>query len=220
MKCNNLLSMKNQGSDTNSRNQNFKPNKYVWKKYRRFLHNEVLKLNCKRIDFTWICIKIIENKQFRLKKDLEASILSGWRRLQILPCMASIRRRCTQNSDMPSQFCDYSSDCSLQSTQDSCGEDIHLVRKKKQRRTIQGVFSGIHGTKKRKYGGGQNALMAALKSCAKKKDLNEVRRIHADILNWGLLENDVYLGNALVNLYVRRWHRVQRCRRFTGTHCP
>ncbi|KAI5061774.1 hypothetical protein GOP47_0024279 [Adiantum capillus-veneris] len=46
-------------------------------------------------------------------------------------------------------------------------------------------------------------FVSLLKDCAKKKDLCQGSRIHADVRDSGLLENNTYLGNTLVNMYAK-----------------
>ncbi|KAI5080121.1 hypothetical protein GOP47_0005600 [Adiantum capillus-veneris] len=47
------------------------------------------------------------------------------------------------------------------------------------------------------------SFMTSLKACAKKKDLYQGSRIHADIRDSGLLEKDTCLGNMLVSMYTK-----------------
>ena len=46
-------------------------------------------------------------------------------------------------------------------------------------------------------------IVALLKAYAKHKDLENGRKLHADILQQKLLEKDLYLRNALINLYAK-----------------
>ena len=50
---------------------------------------------------------------------------------------------------------------------------------------------------------GFGRLMELLKACTKQKDLQNGARIHSYLLERGLLEKDVYLGNALIHLYAK-----------------
>jgi pentatricopeptide repeat protein len=45
--------------------------------------------------------------------------------------------------------------------------------------------------------------MSLLQSCAKKKDLQECAKIHADAVKNGLLSKDLYIANTLVSLYAK-----------------
>ena len=45
------------------------------------------------------------------------------------------------------------------------------------------------------------SILSSLKDCIKKRDLNKGSKIHAHILKRGFLENDIYVGSALVSLY-------------------
>ena len=47
------------------------------------------------------------------------------------------------------------------------------------------------------------ALVALLKTCADKNDLNKGRIIHSEITQKGILQHNVYLGTALVSLYAK-----------------
>ncbi|KAI5083629.1 hypothetical protein GOP47_0003372 [Adiantum capillus-veneris] len=47
------------------------------------------------------------------------------------------------------------------------------------------------------------SFVRSLKDCAKRKDLYQGSRIHADICDSGLLEKNAYLGNMLVTMYVK-----------------
>ncbi|KAI5076875.1 hypothetical protein GOP47_0008940 [Adiantum capillus-veneris] len=47
------------------------------------------------------------------------------------------------------------------------------------------------------------ALVASLKSCAKQKDLHTGCQLHADIVQSGLLQENVFVGNALVNMFAK-----------------
>ncbi|KAI5059667.1 hypothetical protein GOP47_0025986, partial [Adiantum capillus-veneris] len=47
------------------------------------------------------------------------------------------------------------------------------------------------------------SFMNSLKACAKKKNLTQGSRIHADIRASGLLEKDTYLRNTLVSMYAK-----------------
>lgn len=46
------------------------------------------------------------------------------------------------------------------------------------------------------------AIVVSLKVCAKQEDMGKGRKLHADILKRGLLSN-IFIGNALVNLYAK-----------------
>ena len=46
-------------------------------------------------------------------------------------------------------------------------------------------------------------FVALLKACAKKKDICEGTRLHADILKQGLLEKSPYLGSSLISMYTK-----------------
>eukprot|EP00250_Pteridium_aquilinum_P020023 c24673_g1_i1 orf=410-718(+) len=48
-----------------------------------------------------------------------------------------------------------------------------------------------------------HALVALLKTCAIEKDLHRGSEAHAVIVERGLLEKDVFVGNALVNMYAK-----------------
>ena len=47
------------------------------------------------------------------------------------------------------------------------------------------------------------SLVASIKVCTKQKDLQKGARIHSYLLKRGLLEKDIYLGNALIHLYAK-----------------
>ncbi|KAI5080335.1 hypothetical protein GOP47_0005814 [Adiantum capillus-veneris] len=47
------------------------------------------------------------------------------------------------------------------------------------------------------------SFMASLKACAQQKDLYQGCRIHADICDSGLLQENTYLGNTLVSMYAK-----------------
>eukprot|EP00250_Pteridium_aquilinum_P018936 c24234_g20_i1 orf=2-547(-) len=46
-------------------------------------------------------------------------------------------------------------------------------------------------------------LLALLKACTELKDVGKGRRIHTDILERGLLERHLSIGNALINMYAK-----------------
>ena len=46
-------------------------------------------------------------------------------------------------------------------------------------------------------------IVATLKLCAKQRDVVRGISVHAYILNRGLLHEDIYLGSALISLYIR-----------------
>ena len=45
------------------------------------------------------------------------------------------------------------------------------------------------------------SLLGLLKDCIRERDLSKGSKIHAHILRRGFLENDVYVGSALISLY-------------------
>ena len=45
------------------------------------------------------------------------------------------------------------------------------------------------------------SLLGLLKDCIRERDLSKGSKIHAHILKRGFLENDVYVGSALISLY-------------------
>ncbi|KAI5072782.1 hypothetical protein GOP47_0012888 [Adiantum capillus-veneris] len=47
------------------------------------------------------------------------------------------------------------------------------------------------------------AIVAALKSAAKVRDFHRGSQIHADLMGTGLLENNVFVGSSLVNMYAK-----------------
>ncbi|KAI5075041.1 hypothetical protein GOP47_0011002 [Adiantum capillus-veneris] len=47
------------------------------------------------------------------------------------------------------------------------------------------------------------SFVNSLKACAKRQDLYQGSRIHADIRDSGLLEKNIYLGNSLVSMYAK-----------------
>eukprot|EP00250_Pteridium_aquilinum_P009366 c18623_g2_i1 orf=439-903(+) len=49
----------------------------------------------------------------------------------------------------------------------------------------------------------RSTLLDLIKACSKQKDLDTGSRIHADILERGLLRKDISLGNALLSMYVK-----------------
>eukprot|EP00250_Pteridium_aquilinum_P019334 c24391_g4_i1 orf=349-705(+) len=46
-------------------------------------------------------------------------------------------------------------------------------------------------------------LVALLKACVKEKDLYKGSRLHADVLKRGLLQENIFVGGTLVNLYAK-----------------
>ena len=63
------------------------------------------------------------------------------------------------------------------------------------------AHEGIHG-KLQKLGEG-TALVATLKVHAKQKDLDKVIAIHSDILEGGLLDENVYIASTLMSVYIK-----------------
>ena len=53
-------------------------------------------------------------------------------------------------------------------------------------------------------------LVALLKNCAKEKDPSKGNKIHDDIVKRGLLEKNVYVGNALIKMYAEI-ENLQQC---------
>eukprot|EP00250_Pteridium_aquilinum_P007771 c17427_g3_i1 orf=66-536(+) len=49
----------------------------------------------------------------------------------------------------------------------------------------------------------RTALLELLKACGKQRNLRKGSSIHADVLERGLLTEDVSLGNALLSMYVK-----------------
>eukprot|EP00250_Pteridium_aquilinum_P031770 c44226_g1_i1 orf=2-535(-) len=47
------------------------------------------------------------------------------------------------------------------------------------------------------------AMVASLKACTKQKDLRKGIQIHATILDKGLLQTNIYVGNHLINMYAK-----------------
>eukprot|EP00250_Pteridium_aquilinum_P007423 c17142_g1_i1 orf=97-303(+) len=47
------------------------------------------------------------------------------------------------------------------------------------------------------------ALVSLLKACAKHKDLYQGIRLHADIVERGLLKKNIFLGSTLINMYAK-----------------
>ncbi|KAI5065693.1 hypothetical protein GOP47_0020388 [Adiantum capillus-veneris] len=48
-----------------------------------------------------------------------------------------------------------------------------------------------------------HALMASLKTCIKHRDLQNGSRIHANIASTGILQNDIFVANSVINLYAK-----------------
>eukprot|EP00250_Pteridium_aquilinum_P010353 c19325_g2_i1 orf=151-537(+) len=49
----------------------------------------------------------------------------------------------------------------------------------------------------------RTALFNLIKACGKQKDLLKGSKLHADILERGLLKKDISLGNALLSMYAK-----------------
>ena len=49
----------------------------------------------------------------------------------------------------------------------------------------------------------RNAVLENIKGCIKNKDINKGSRIHANLITKGLLHKDLYINNALINMYAK-----------------
>eukprot|EP00250_Pteridium_aquilinum_P010524 c19450_g1_i1 orf=2-514(-) len=47
------------------------------------------------------------------------------------------------------------------------------------------------------------SLVASLKDCTKQRNLLKGSKLHADIIRTGLFDTNVFIGNALVNMYAK-----------------
>eukprot|EP00250_Pteridium_aquilinum_P019585 c24490_g17_i1 orf=1-861(-) len=81
----------------------------------------------------------------------------------------------------------------------------HRAQEEEKEGEVQGllIVSDRNQQKSKNDKGGAIALVALLKACAKQKDLHTGGRVHMDIVQSGLLQKNVFVGNALVNMYAK-----------------